>query len=178
MDPPEAEPEVAASVEPRAPTPHSGLPLNERIDWIRAQYGAIQTEVASGTWHSVRIDATHLALSGLGRSQIELYCDPAGAPQKMVLGLERELGRLEHEVFVYQHTPFFGLRTDIGIDRPGKQVTYRDEHRFYYDGATVIRVIGPDQRSQNNPTGRSAQLAQSLHADVMTILSQPNICSD
>lgn len=180
---PEAEdpsPQTAASTDPkpapRTPTPHSATPLNKRIDWIRAEYNTVQSSVASNQWSRRALDAARHGYQSAEGVTLAMYCDPAGEPRKMVLTSYGEMGRTEHEVFIDQYTPFFSLRVDLRYDQPGGTVVKRSEHRFYYDGATVVRVIGPDQRSLNNPTGKSAERANKLHQEVMQVMAYPDIC--
>lgn len=181
---PEAEvasPQTAASADskptPRTPTPHSATPLNQRIDWIRAAYNTVQSSVASNQWPRHTLDAARHGYQSTEGVTLAMYCDPAGEPRKLVLTSFGELGRTEHEVFIDQYTPFFGLRVDLRYDEPGGAVVKRNEHRFYYDGATVVRVIGPDQRTLNNPTGKSAERANKLHQEVMQVMAYPDICT-
>ena len=86
------------------------------------------------------------------------------------------MGRSENEVFMADGKPFFGLKIDINYNRPGGDVVSKDEHRFYYDGASVVRLIGPDKKTVDMPTGKVSETAKDLQSDANKILAKKGIC--
>jgi len=148
----------------------------ERVEWIRKQYTRTQKNISADKWPKVKLDASKYDLQAAEGVQLELYCEGGTQPRKLVFGFYGEMGRVEAEVFIKKMTPFFGLRTDIAYSSPGGDEASRTEHRFYYDGSQVVRVVGHDKKNNDNPTGKTAKLATELQANAEKVLSTPNIC--
>ena len=148
----------------------------ERVEWIRKQYNRTQKNITAGSWPKVTIDAAKHDFQAAEGVKITLYCEGGTQPRKLLMGFYGEMGRVETEVFIKKLTPFFGLRTDIAYSSPGGDEASRTEHRFYYDGATVVRIVGHDKQNNDNPTGKTAKLATELLADAEKILRTPNVC--
>jgi hypothetical protein len=185
-DAPEPKARTVAKQPTKAPTPKaakttpavqsSTVSTGERVEWIRKQYNRTQKNIDAKQWPKVTIDAARYDFQAAEGVKIELYCEGGTQPRKLLLGLYGEMGRIEAQVFIKKMVPFFGLRTDIAYSSPGGTEASRTEHRFYYDGPKVVRVVGHDKKNNDSPTGKTAKLASELQADAEQILRTPNIC--